>query len=352
MLARIIQVVLIFSIAAGSSFAGAATEPVEWLEGNAFYEQLAEPLGATWSDARLADVAAGLSRTYRTAIVLDRRVDPNQAVTLSVSDRPLIDVLVELARRQKLGLYLLGPIVCLCPADTATGVEAAARARGEEARRLPRSSRRRWSSKASMSWEELGTPAELLLRLAKQGGFEIVNPELLPHDLWAAGNLPKLTLADRLSFILGQFGLTYDISRDAKLIRLVAIPETSAVADWGSVGSAAKLRVEKWKAGAKRMQAAARSKKSRKSSGKKVIRIEKFAVEGIELEPLLEQLASQLDLTLELDRKAIESAGISLKQRITVSLERVTPEELFEEVLSPVGLRATFSEKRVRIEPK
>ncbi|MBN2296382.1 MAG: STN domain-containing protein [Pirellulales bacterium] len=347
----IIRVALIGAIAIGTSEASKEGS-TEWREGDAFYEQLATPIGATWSGTRLADVATGLSRSYNVAIVLDRRVDPEQAVSFSVAERPLIDVLVELARRRDLGIYLLGSVACLCPPDTAERVEMAGRARRAEVLRLQSSARQRWSAKESMSWDELSTPRELLSQLAKQGRFEITNLERLPHDLWAAGHLPKLSLADRVSFVLGQFGLTYEISGDSKKIRLVAIPEASASERTRKAGDTAKHHVEQWKTAAKRAMRTKRSaqaKKSRTSGGKKEVRIEKFTAREVEIEPLLRQLTSRLELTLELDRKAIDLAGISLERRVTVSLQQVTPEEMFEEILAPLGLKATFSGKTVRI---
>ncbi len=342
MLEWMIRAALIIAIAAGTT---AASDLPKRLEGEAFYEQLAAPLGASWSGAALGDVVAGLTRTHGVSIVLDRRVDPQQAVSLEVFDRPLIDVLAELARSHNLGLYLHGPIAWLTPPEEATRLETAARLTRQRIGRLPKPLAQRWLAKAPMSWEELTESDELLSQLSKQGRFTITNPQRLPHDLWAAGNLPKLSLADRLSFILGQFGLTYEISSDST-VKLVSIPNVPVAEGAYAAGKDAKLRVKKWKARAKKQ------KKARSTGEKEEIRIEKFAVSEVELEPLLRRLASRLGLTLELDHEAIRSAGISLDRRVSISLTRVTPDELFEEILSPLGLEAQRRGKTIRIGPK
>jgi len=298
---RIIRIASIVAIAAAtlSSVVDAASNSPKFLTGDAFGEKLVAPLGVSWSGTQLGDVVAGLSRTNNMAIVLDRRIDPQQPVALAVSDRPLIDVLAELARLHNLGMYLHGPVVCLPPPDEAALMEAAARERREHVARLPRSVARRWRAKSPMKWDELTTPAELLARLSKQGGFTIVNPQLLPHDLWGGGNLPKLSLADRLSFILGQFGLTYKIApssdNSTSRVKLVAIPDAPVAARSYPAGKEAKLLVEKWKSRSKR------PKTSAANGGQKAIRIEKFTVSEAELESLLRQLAARLGLTLELD---------------------------------------------------
>ncbi len=342
MLEWMIRAALIVAVAAGTT---AASEPPKWLEGRAVDKQLASPMGASWSGAALGDVVAGLARTHGVAIVLDRRVDPQQKVSLEVFDQTLIDVLAELARTHNLGLYLHGPIACLTPPEEAARLETAARLSRQRIGRLPKPLARRWLAKAPMNWEELTEPAELLSQLSTQGGFTITNPQRLPHDLWAAGNLPKLSLADRLSFILGQFGLTYEISSDST-VKLVSIPNAPVAEGAYAAGKGAKLRVEKWKALAKKQ------KKARSTGEKEEIRIEKFTAGEVELEPLLRRLASRLGLTLELDREAIRSAGISLDRRVSISLRRVTPDELFEGILSPLGLEAKRRGKTIRIGPK
>ena len=51
----------------------------------------------------------------------------------------------------------------------------------------------------------------------------------LPHDLWVAGNLPPLAVADRLSLLLAGFNLTFDIAEDGSAIRPTGIPEQVSV---------------------------------------------------------------------------------------------------------------------------
>lgn len=347
----IIRVASIAAIAVATvpSDAAAASYPCKPLAGDAFYKQLVSPLSGSWSGVPLGDVVGGLSRAHKVSIVLDRRVDPRQPVSLQVSERPLIDVLAELARGHNLGLYLHGSIACLTQSDESARMEAAERELGERIARLPKAAALRWREEAPMTWKELTAPAELLSQLAEQGGFTIVNPRRLPHDLWAAGNLPRLALADRLSYILGQFGLTCEITPaagGASRVKLVEIPHPPAAARSYPAGKDARLLIEKWKAKAKRSQ------KGSTTTGRKEIRIEKFAVSEVQLEPLLRQLASRLGLKLELDQDAIRSAGISLDRRVSVSLAGVTPDELFKEILSPLGLRAEHRGKTVRIGPK
>ena len=326
----------------------------KFLEGRAFERRLASPLGGSWSGVPLGEVTAGLSRTQNVAIALDRRIDPGQPVSLDFSDMPLAEVLDVLAQDQNLDLFLLGPVVCLVPRGEASRLETVAQLRRHEVSRRPPAAGRKWRSKAPLVWDDLSAPAELLTDLSKQGGFTIVNPQRLPHDLWAAGNLPRLALADRLSFILGQFGLTYEMSAEAEAdslkkelaqkgpaIRLVPIPDTPVSArDYPAAKSADRL-----------INLAKKHKKRTPAAGKGEIRIEKFSVSEARLEPLLRHLATRLGLTLELDRKAIVAAGIRLDQRVSLNVAGATPDELFKKILGPAGLSARRNGTKIIIGP-
>ena len=316
----------------------------KYLEGKAFERQLAASLGGSWSDVPLKKLVAGLSRSQNVAIVLDRRIDHSRPVTLAVSNRPLGEVLGELARNQKLDVFLLGPIIYFAPQGEAVRLQAAAELRRDDVGRLPKTVAHEWRKKVSLAWDDLAVPGEIVKRLAEEGRFTIDNPDRLPHDLWAAASLPRLALADRLSFILGQFGLTFEFSdaeasKKGTAIRLIPMTDEAsagkdAMADTGRAGLEAHIKKRKPQTGV---------------TGE--IRIEKFSVNEASLEPLLEQLAARLGLELVIDREAIIAAGTSTDKRVTLSAARVTPAELFEKILAPLGLAARRDGKRVIVGP-
>ena len=55
-------------------------------------------------------------------------------------------------------------------------------------------------------------PADLLAQLGRLGDVEIIGIERVPHDLWAAADLPPLSLVDRLTLIAVQFDLTFKVA--------------------------------------------------------------------------------------------------------------------------------------------
>ena len=80
-----------------------------------------------------------------------------------------------------------------------------------------------------MAWDDLATPRELVTKLAAENGVELAGLELVPHDLWAAADLPPLLWTDRLTLLAIQFDLTFAISADGTAVRLTALPDRLAV---------------------------------------------------------------------------------------------------------------------------
>ncbi len=110
---------------------------------------------------------------------------------------------------------------------------------------MPASEKAKLLKTAAWHWDELSKPRELLENLASEADLGIDNPQLLPHDLFPAVDLPPLPLVDRLSLLLSGFGMTFQLSRDGKLIRLVPIPaEVLSDTTYTWRGDAAKLQTD------------------------------------------------------------------------------------------------------------
>ena len=51
-----------------------------------------------------------------------------------------------------------------------------------------------------------------LAQLGQRSGVEITGLEQVPHDLWAAADLPPISLVARLTLIAVQFDLTFKVA--------------------------------------------------------------------------------------------------------------------------------------------
>ena len=157
-----------------------------------FQQRLAQPVDILWKGNPLRAALRGLSEAQQVAILLDRRVDPGQKLDLTIQGKPLEAALQTIADRCGLGVSRLGAVVYLGPPSAAQRLRPAAAAFAQAVRRLPTATQRKFFQSKALAWEDLSTPRDLLAQLGQQSGVEIDGLERVPHDLWAAADLPPL----------------------------------------------------------------------------------------------------------------------------------------------------------------
>jgi len=210
------------------SHPGAAAEMV-WKSEAELDQQLELPAGVRWGSNPLRPALTNLARIQQVAIFLDRRVDPDQAVDLIITDIPLHELLQRIASQLKLGLGQVGPVIYLGPPSTASVLGTVAALREEQAQQLPPAVRSRVTRMQPLRWPELATPRELVQEIAAGVGLSVVGLEQIPHDLWPAVDLPPLTFVQSLSLVLAGFGLTFEYSSDGSAIQLQPLPATASI---------------------------------------------------------------------------------------------------------------------------
>jgi hypothetical protein len=341
-----------FTMAAGKTLVGVATvivmnalapggacfaqDRVNWATGAAFQRQLAEPIRVLWADNPMRAAIEGLSHARKVAILIDRRVDPSQRLNISLKEMPLESALEAIARSRGLGVACLGSVVYLGPPAAAESLGAIAAALRKDIRRLSVATRQKFQHGQRLGWEDLATPRELLAELAHESGLEIVGLELVPHDLWAAADLPAMPLTDRLALIAVQFDLALKVADRGG--RLELAPLTEAIRRPGVAGSRSRPKPTK-------------TAKDEPSAKLELPHIDKLSVIEKPLGPVLKQLAGRLGLELRIDEKAIAAAGISLDQRVSVHVEHVTVDELLRQLLKSTRLTFHRRDRIVEIVP-
>ena len=79
---------------------------------------LEQPLGITWHARGLRDGLARLSQETGVAIFLDRRIDPDQELTLQKAPTPLETLLGEIAAAAKAQTSRIGAVIYVGPPET------------------------------------------------------------------------------------------------------------------------------------------------------------------------------------------------------------------------------------------
>jgi len=352
-----------------------AAEPVEWLTGEALRARLAQPENVFWQDAPLRRTLEKFCRAQRVAVLIDRRIDPDQRIDGGVSGVPIGGILVQIAESRGLGVSFFGPLVYLGPSELTAKLRTLAELRRQDVCRLPAAEAERFARAEPLAWDDIASPRELLENLAYQSGVEIAGLQRIPHDLWAAADLPELPLVDRITLVAGQFDLTFTISPDGRRVTLVPLPDEVAIVRDYPAGRNPQELVDRWQAVAPGCQVKlSGSKIYVKGLLEEIDEIEGKARPGpgssapssvpsggetrfsgrVANKPLgdvLDYVGSQMGLDMDIDRQALARSGVSLDQLVSFSVKDATVDELLEAVLEPAGCSFRRRGNSIEIRP-
>jgi hypothetical protein len=347
-----------FAISAGRAGAG-----TQWATGPALEERLAKTVNITWEGNPLRQALTDLSRAQGVAVLIDRRVDPGRKLDLSLEQVRLGAALQDIARRQGLGVSRVGPVAYFGPPGVAARLRTVTALRTNDVGRLPPTAGRLWLASRPMAWKDFATPRELLTQLAEQNGLVLHGLQPVPHDLWAAADLPPLTLVQRLTLIAVQFNLTFEVAADGKTVTLVPLPDDVAIVrsydggrqpqevarQYAALAPNAQIKVvgpqiqvrglledHEWLASPTR---AGKPPPRPPRRDAPEVRFDNVVVREAPVGRVLQDLAKRANLDLRIDRQGLAAAEISLDQRVSINLQNVTVDELIEEVVKSTRLR-------------
>ncbi len=196
-------------------------EIVKWRTGAAFDEFSKSPISVSWQHAELRSHLMHFARSQQLAIVIDRRVDPNQRLDLTVKNVSIEQFLLRIAQATGTKFCRFGDCYYLGPprnAERLLGINAIlASGRQRKQTVLSRSE--------VMSWPNLSTPKEVLERLAMENDLEINDVDRIEHDLMYELNLPPMRLDMRLALLLSQFDCWFKQNKSSKTISIIAPPK-------------------------------------------------------------------------------------------------------------------------------
>jgi hypothetical protein len=289
----------------------------------------AQRISVEWQNLPLSDAVERIEAVAHAPVFVDRRVDPNRRIHFTATNADVNDVLANLAASAALGVVKIGPLYYLGPRDTADRLAALAAKRRRDAAALSAELRGTLTERRRLHWPSLTEPRGLITQLIRDHGWSATGSELIPHDLWAAGELPAMPLADQLTILLAGFDLTYDVQPARQSIEILPVR-------WDTIARRPPPRREP-----KSSQTPAR--------GKQVFTLR---VENQPVGRVLEQFGKRLGWKIDVDEAAIRAAGLSLDRLVSFNVENADQQELLAALLGPAGLEATASGDRLRIAPK
>jgi hypothetical protein len=328
--------------------------PSTWLTGTQLLRQRQQPAGVNWPGVPIRGALANLSKAQQIAILLDRRIDPERPVDLTVDRVPLDDLMSRAADQVDAAVTWLGPLAYVGPPAAARRLRTLAALRTAGVRGLAKPERDAFEREASWSWPELAEPRELVSELAAAAHVEVEGLELIPHDLWPAAELPRLSWTDRLTLLANEFDLMFHFSGSSR-VRLVPIVEPVVIERSYPAGKQATETAARWRRLAPDAEIDV-------SAGKLVVRgrledhellrpakpgpepVTKPGVQVYTLTVREQPVAAVLDtlrassIELKVDEEALQRAQRTLDRRVSFRVERATLEELLHAALKPAGL--------------
>lgn len=364
----------LLALLAGCAWCGGLrgeSPPGAWLTGRDFQRRLELPVDVAWSATASASSLRqrmdALARAQGVAIWLDRRIDPSQPVDFSSTGESLYAALQRLAAKLGAGVGHTDGIVYLGPRPTAAKFATLTALRIDEARKLPPGPQAAFLRKRAWRWPDLATPRELIAELAGEATVAVEGMEQIPHDLWAARDLPSLGWAERLSLVLAGFDLTFQFLRDGTAVRLVAMPEEAVLertyAARGDMAGPIRALAERFPGAQVERRGARIAVRGcyedhqlieRLLRGEKVQRVEvdpqktRYTLEVVNqpLGVVLRHIA-RLGLAVEVDPRIHPK----LQELVTFRVENATLEELVRAALAGRGIRFRLSGSSLQLAP-
>lgn len=189
-----------------------------------------------WSEKPLQLVIDDVQAHYRIPIWIDRRIDKEQAVSLTRPDSSstLSSELSRIAVSCGVQGGLVENIYVLAPANRLARIQRSAVVLHGQ---LSRSNKARATESKELVWPDITSSGEMLQIISQDWKVEFDNAAI-PHDLWHAGKLPPCSLATQLTLLLAGFDLQAVMDTKAnsdtssKTIKLKIVPLSEEVA-WG-----------------------------------------------------------------------------------------------------------------------
>lgn len=380
-------VLVLFAVTfAGSGAVGdvhVAASDVQVLSGTEFRRRLAATTTAAWSEIPLRQVLARLEENRQIAILLDRRVDPSQAITVSFTGETLSAVLTEIAAGVECGVSDTGSTLLIGPVESTAKLRTLVEIRADEIRRaalkLPKGRASALFERKALRWGDLATPADLIRQAADRFDLQIHDAHLVPHDLWARGVIGRANAAEMLSLILNQFDLTFAWEPDGSGIRIRKAPEVVAVektyrrsassvdetaAAWRtrfpgiSVRKSGSTLVVRGTVEQHEELASLTDRRpppgGRSPTAGKVTPIARrtftLRLSDVPVSVLMQKL-EESGIRFVYDRDQLEAAGVSLEKTISMDVKEARHGEFFDAMFKDVGVEWKVSGVEVRLTP-
>lgn len=364
---------------------------MKYLTGSQFEDALSQLVSLSWQERPLRSGLRQLSESREVAVLLDRRIDPEQPLTLGLSKLSLLDILKTIATECDGGISVVGNTVYLGPAKPATRLRTLVELRSNElvGENAVAGTKRSFEllRRSSLIWQDLDRPSDIVSASCREAGLQIgagagpgavpptSSPKTIPHDLWAGASIPHATITEKLVLLLAQFDLSFEWQAAATQIRLVPMPENVAMRrTWPSLTRAKRTRVSKILPQLRGLPHDLRGSQlevtgtvEQLEDVDRLIYPERYARRTVprpaggelnftfeiraQLGSLLKALPEKSDIRFKYDAAALTDAGVKLDRGVEMKMKNASLQELCEALFKDSGIAWKISGRTVTLTP-
>jgi len=360
-----------------------------FLTGRAFEDALAKTMSLAWQGQNLRDGLRQLSETRSVSILLDRRIDPGQQLTLQIQNVSLRALLNLIATEVRADVSVLGNVVYVGPEEVASRLRTveeivtsqlvSSRATTISLDSAP-ATRRSFEllERKTFAWPDLTTPQELLDEVGRRYTLKIDAADRVPHDLWGQAVIPSGTSSQLLLTVLAQFNLSFKWTESRDGIRIVDMPidprierqftlkrdtEQKVLAELDRrlpnlerqivgrkisvVGTVEQIESVEALIFPERRQSNPRPNQRKVGGGVTIFTFRATAP----LDAFMKTLEAQAGFTFKYDPETFKEAGIRLDQQILLEAKELTAQEVFEKMFPPHNIDYKVDDKTVHLTP-
>lgn len=349
---------------------------IQWKTGRQLEQQLEQSLSLSTQETPFRDLLDRLEHTYEIALMLDRRIDPERPISVSVPQGNVREVLVRTAHAAGCGISFLDDLVYFGPIDSADKLRTLVELRQDEyrifVRNSPATERSRLISNRSLSWDDFAEPRSTVTNFAESYRLPISNPELIEHDLWAGDTVPSGSFPRTMQLLLLQFDLTFRLDSAKWSLELIPIPEqvtlrktytlkrNQSAESWKKAIPSAQITVTgnqvtvEGRAEDHQIIDALRGGKPNGSDAPSVkLSTQRFTLKLKDFPAIrvLEELEKS-GIKFDYDVEALKDAGANLERLIEIDVADANIEEFLKALLGSFDIEIRIEEETVFLRPK
>lgn len=347
------------------------------LTGKPFEDALSQAVSISWQERRLRSGLQQLSEAREVAILLDRRIDPEQSMTLGLSKLSLRDVVRTIAAECDAGVSIVGSTIYIGPPESAAKLRTIVELRSGQlagANSVADTKRSfQLLRRSTLSWQDLDRPADIVAAVCREAELKVFvsddaaslpgrRPSPIPHDLWASASIPNATVTEKLTLLLVQFDLSFEWQTGAKSIQLIPMPKQPTLArTWANLSRTKRTRITELLPRLRRFNAelsgtrlTATATVEQLEEIDRLVYPERYPKSTIprtsqgdlrftfeiraQLGSLLKALPEKSDIRFNYNETALKSAGIDLTRDVEMKMNKASLPELCEALFKDSGI--------------